>query len=490
MKKLDFKTIIPSFGFPKRDLIAIELSSTALKIAHIKPNAQAIEILNLLSRSIKDAPDEEIARIIKMSLSELKVKNPFLVDVIPAHAVITKNIEVPSLNPQEIKEIINLQAGRHTPYSRDEIIVDYLNVGVHKHSYSKILLLIVTRNVIRRHFEIVEAAGAKIERVLLSPEGIAAVCDKTLHVESREAPITLLTIDELYTDFSIVFKEKVTFIRSIPIGAQHLMEEEEKFKAKFAEEVKSSLETYQSEDIEKPPRAIVLVAPSEELQGLVPIVHEVARLPVKIVPYLKNMVFSNELFEKIAMNKYLSFCGVVASLASYKELKIDLIPDEIKFRKSLEERASELLKTGMLALTGFVLIFLILLTKIYFDTLYLKKLDSKYAPVNREAQKLENDFSKISRLKSCLAKRGFSLEALTELYNLVTDEIRLSDIRFEEQGKFTLRGTAATTSDVFSFVEKMSKTKYYNDVKTKYTTKRREGTKDVTDFEITSLLVK
>jgi hypothetical protein len=32
----------------------------------------------------------------------------------------------------------------------------------------------------------------------------------------------------------------------------------------------------------------------------------------------------------------------------------------------------------------------------------------------------------------------------------------------------------------------MNKSKYFKDVKTKYTSKRKEGAKDVTDFEISS----
>jgi hypothetical protein len=40
-------------------------------------------------------------------------------------------------------------------------------------------------------------------------------------------------------------------------------------------------------------------------------------------------------------------------------------------------------------------------------------------------------------------------------------------------------------SVVFSFVDSMEKSKIFKDVKTKYTSKRKDGTKDVADFEIT-----
>jgi hypothetical protein len=43
-------------------------------------------------------------------------------------------------------------------------------------------------------------------------------------------------------------------------------------------------------------------------------------------------------------------------------------------------------------------------------------------------------------------------------------------------------------STVFSFVENMGKSRYFREVKTKYTTKRQEGKKDVTDFEVNALI--
>ena len=45
-------------------------------------------------------------------------------------------------------------------------------------------------------------------------------------------------------------------------------------------------------------------------------------------------------------------------------------------------------------------------------------------------------------------------------------------------------------SIVFAFVDSLEKSSYFKDVKTRYTTKRKDGTRDVTDFEINCLLEK
>ena len=77
---------------------------------------------------------------------------------------------------------------------------------------------------------------------------------------------------------------------------------------------------------------------------------------------------------------------------------------------------------------------------------------------------------------------------MTELHRLTPSEMALTDIRLDEQRKFSIKGTAEAMSAVFSFVDSMEKSKYFRDVKTKYTTKRRDGMKEFTDFEITAAI--
>jgi len=211
-------------------------------------------------------------------------------------------------------------------------------------------------------------------------------------------------------------------------------------------------------------------------------------LPTRCVPYLRNVLIPEGVLKVVSSARQFSFLNVIASLLACEDMKVDLIPEEIKLSKSLEERGRELIKSGILILTIFVLLFSLLVSSIYFNNAYLKKLNTKYQSLSQEAKELENDISKVSLIRNYLSTRGYSLEILTELYNVTPEDIELSDIRFDGQGKLTIRGTAESMSTVFSFVDNMEKSKYFKEVKAKYTSKRKEGLKDVTDFEIACLL--
>lgn len=474
----------------KQEFIGIDFSSNTLKLVHASGFSNKRRIVNLLSRDITGLPDAEISKVIRACFDNLAVKDANIINTVPSHLILSKNIEIPSIDREVIKKIVDLQAPRHTPYSHEEIISDYIDLCTYKHTYTKILLVIVARNVIKRQFEMLEKAGLKLGSVLLAPESLAWSISKILKVETEGSPAAVLHIDEDFTDFSVVFKNKVLFIRSIPIGARNLLNEKEKFVMRFIEEIKRSLEAYQSEEIESYPKIIVLTGAIEELRDLETVLNNNLHLSAKIVPYFSSLMIPDEILRTAFKTRYPSFLNVIAPLLAWEQAAVNFIPEEIKIKRSLEERGRDLIKIGVFTFTIFILAFFILITKIYFKSAYLKSLSNKYQTLDQESQKLEADSSKVKTIRDYLSNRGFFLEVLTELHNVTPLDLELNDIRFDEQNKFSVRGAAESMSTVFSFVDSMKKSKYFQDVKTKYTTKRKEGLRDLTDFEITALLNK
>ncbi len=484
---LDPRSLLPFKRAGEDLMVGIDFSSHTLRFLTLRVSPHKVEVTRLVNRPIGGLSDEEIAKTIRAAAAELKLANATVIDVLASSLVITKNIEIPSTNPSEIKEIIGLQAGRHTPYSREEIIVDYIDIGTFKRSYTKILLVIIARHLVKRHFEVLERAGLKLEQVHLAVEGVSWAIPNLLKIDCKDAPLGFLHIDEQSTDFAVVLDAKPLFIRSIPIGIQQLLDDPVQVPPKFAEEVKSSLESYQGEDIERPVQAVLVTGAVEELKNLTAVMAERVHVPVRSVSYARSVTFGNEAFNRAGLIPQVSFLGVISCVCASRQMRLNLIPEEVRLRKALEERGRELMKAGILCLSVFVLIFCILLAKIVFSNAYLKRLGDKYQPLMQEASQLDQSFGRLSFIRNYLMKRGLSVEVLRELHSLVNDDIRLSDIRLDEQGRCTIRGSAESMSVVFSLMEDMEKSRFFDEVKTKYTTKRREGSRDVTDFEIVSL---
>jgi Tfp pilus assembly PilM family ATPase len=490
MHGINIRKINPLSGMGGREFIGVDFNSNTLKVAHLRPGYNKMEIAHLFSWDISGFSDEDISKLLRTAFSDLKLKKPCIINIVPSNLVITKNIEIPSSDSQEIKEIINLQAGRHTPYSREEIIVDYIDIGTYKHKYSKVLLVIVTRGAIKRQFDILTKAGFGLDNILFAPEGLVWFVSKILRLETAVSPRSIVHIDESVTDFVVIFNDRPVFVRSIPIGSQHLINERDRYEAKFIEELKRSLEAYQSESIEKNPDMVVLSGAVEEIKNLDVALNKGLHLPVNVEQYYKHFSIAGDVLKKASTDKHLSFLNVIASILGRENIKVNLMPEEARLNKSVEERGRDLIMAGILVLTLFVLVCFILVSKIYFKNSYLARLSVKEQELSKEAGVLEKNFTEIGLVRKYLSGRGYSLEVLNELYSLISLDIEAGDIKFDDQGRFSVRGVANSMSAVFSFVDRMEKSKYFKDVKTKYTTKRKEEGRDVTDFEIIAALEK
>lgn len=474
----------------QKDIIGIDFSADELTISQMQDTGKTREFVNLAQYTIAKASEDEIAQMIVKAFSDFNIKNPYVVNVVPLHLTITKNLEIPSLDVSEIKEIIDLQSGRQTPYAREEIIVDYINIGTYRKSYTKILLVIVTRSAIKKQFDIMSKAGLKIEKVAFAPEGVSRACYSQLKKESKDLPVGILHIDSDFTDFIVSLKGVPIFTRNIPIGVKHLVSDQEKSEKKFLEELKNSLETYQSEDIDKSPQLLILTGATEKIADLEKLLRTDIHMPLQVVPYFEVIPLSEDLAKMPNLTRNVSFFNITGASLSLKSMKVSLIPEEIKLKRSFEARAQELIKMSVFIICLLLIAGSFFSSKLYFKGQYLKKLKKQNAVIIEEAQILEKAMDKMRIVKHYLANRGYSLEVIVAIYDILPKEIMLTNIKLDTEKKLHLKGTARAMSNVFSFVSDLEESDYFSNVKTNYTTSRKKDDEDWADFGISCILEK
>jgi Tfp pilus assembly PilM family ATPase/Tfp pilus assembly protein PilN len=478
--------VFPQIGI--HDLVSVNLSGDNVKLLYARSSPTRKELIDLVSYEIQGLSDEEITNSLRTSLNTLKLHAPDVIVTVPSHATIAKNIEIPSLIRQEIMEIVDLQAGRHTPYSREEIIIDYIHIGTFRENYTKILLIIVTVSVVRRQIEILENAGLKIEKVYFSPEIIAHVLSGILKLGQGEAVQTIVHIDANFSDFINISKGKVIFVRSIPIGRHHLRSEPERYRMRFIEEIKKSMETYQSEDIGSMPEEMILTGAVREGDEIQDLLSKMLFMPVTIFHYLTHAPMgSDELKKSLAVGQD-SFLDVIAPVISPGHVSVNLIPEEIKLRKKFEEKSKELVTSGVYILTILALLCLVFIGQIFVKASYLKQLTDKYQPVIESSKRLEKSFSQMRSIKMELKNRDAAINVLAELHKLLPDDIQLSAIKFSFDGNLTLEGNSRTMGTVFSFIGDMEESDRFKSVESRRTTKRKIGEGEIVDFDIICIL--
>jgi len=471
-------------NFRKNDFLGIDIANETLIIAHMVIQFNKKELVNIFSSDIKGLSEESVAERIKTFIEKSRIKNPAILGIIPSHFAITKNIEVPSTDPREIKEIINLHANRQTPYGRDEIVVDYINIGLYRENYTKILQVIVTKNFVNRYTGILEKVGFQPQRMFLIPDAIARFYSIFLSLKTKSAPKIILHIDAATTDFIVVFRQNVIFLRSMPVGGRQLLEGKEQNQDFFIDEFRNTIEAYKSEGIEE--TAIDEVIFTEErpwLDNLIILMQGFFSAKIKTLPYLKEIPAAGEIKTQIKASPA-SFLKVIAPLLVFEKLVVDFTPQEAKLSREIKEKGRDVIKVGISLMIALVLICSISLIKIYFKTTYLKSLDEKYHSLNQEAKELDRSLDRIRMVRKYLDRRGYSLEFLKELYGVTPADIRYNEIRFQGSGDFSLSGTARSMSRIFSFISALDKTKFFKNAKAKYTKTKEEEGGTVADFKI------
>ncbi len=471
-----------------KDIIGIDLSEDKLLISQLKYSRGKKEFVKLVHYSTEGMKEEDISRLLIKTINELKVKRPFIVSVIPLHLTITKNLEIPSLDAHEIKEIVDLQSGRQTAYSREEIIVDYINIGIYKQSYTKILLVIVARDAAKRQFNIIENAGFKVQNMVFAPEGITQICFESQNKELQNVPVGIVHVDSNFTDFIISLRGIPIFTRSIPIGAKHFTEDKAKAGTKFVEEIKSSIETYQSEDIDSAPQLITVTGAIEHVRELKAMLTATVLVTIQNIVYFDCLPLHQNCRPIEALVQNVSFLNITSVFLTTRSLKVSLIPEEIKLKRVFEERTRQLVRMTVNFMIIMLLVGSFFISKAYFEGEYFKRLKEYNETIKAEARILERSMERIRIIKHYLKNRGYALQVIAALYDIVPKNIMLTSIKMDPQRNLNLKGTGRAMSDVFSFVSALETSDYFSNVQTNYTTSRKQGGKDWADFGISCVL--
>lgn len=464
--------------------LSIVLTDDAVKIAHLKGMPNNAEVANLFFREIKGMPDDEIAGIVAGATASFGLRRPEAICVLSSSLVTTKNIEIPSLDPKEIASIIELQAGRHTPYSREEIIIGYINFGIYQKNYSKVLLAIVNRKVVMRQVDILENSGVRVVKVLFGPEVRAGFYAQTLSLDAEPKPTGILDVDAFSTDFTITLRGTAIACRNIPIGVRQLSEESPGSYERFISEFKQSLDSYQSEDIEQLPGEYILSDAGDDQETLKEALLNTLSIGSRIVRYTEKISLADAAKQVLITKRKVTFLDVVAPLLTADKAQIDFLPDEIRVQRSLEEQGREGVKFGALILVFLVVIGFMVMSKLYFKGALLEKIKAEYTGAQDEAKKLEEVSTKTRLVKAYLMSRLMPLEAVTELYRIIPNDVYLNSLVIDEKGKISIDGTSDSMSQVFALVGSLENSELFKGVKTKSTTAKKERGKDVAAFEI------
>ncbi|MBH0202861.1 MAG: 30S ribosomal protein S4 [Nitrospira sp.] len=169
-KKL-FETDIVGMLTPRRQLVGLDIGSSAIKVAQLKESKgryflQKFGVKPLEPEVIVDGTVMDEGRVvsaIQELFKEVNVKNKHVAISISGHAVIVKKISLPPMPDEELEGQVKLAAEQYIPFDINEVNIDFhvlsLDASEDQQGDMSVILVAAKKDKINELTELVKAAG-------------------------------------------------------------------------------------------------------------------------------------------------------------------------------------------------------------------------------------------------------------------------------------------------------------------------------------------
>ena len=234
----------------QKTTVVVEIGNDWLKIAEYTPSSKEGVITKLALQKLAFVK-ENISVAISKVFKDLSLNKEGVVLCIPRHLITMRVLDLPSTDMKEINDMINLQIGKQTPYSKEEIVSAHKTIYGNKEGYTKVILAIAHRGIVNARIDTLKSAEITVGKVLVSSEGVynwfnlSYIKDNKLNDSET---IALLDIDSNYSDFLAIRNGKLVFTKNIFLGANHFADKPELWRDKLIEELKRCVKRYYTEE--------------------------------------------------------------------------------------------------------------------------------------------------------------------------------------------------------------------------------------------------
>ena len=467
-------------------LTVLSLDGQWLKLLQLEGAVGARRITKLLVCPVEGAGAEEILKAFQEACATEGVVPREVLIANPTHLCTIRLFSLPSTDSKEIRDIVSLQAEKHTPYAKEEILTDFKVLDRDRSGYSKVLLVIAHQDVVHRSVRVVETSGFPLDRVGCELEGLVnwfQLVKKKAGPPASADGVVIIEVDGSTTTVLVMQRGQLQFHRSLATGAEQLAEDPAQSGQRLVGELQRSLEAVEAEGMTGKIQEVILTGRIERLGELKTLMEQGLDVPVHLVSPWTGSELSEAARQASERLPEVSFASLVGLALSPSQL--DLTPEATKLRHAFEARAKALVTLGCQVVAALVLVSVLMVGRAQKQQRYYEALRSLYRQTTQEAATVEEGLRQLEFVQERLRHRGELLEAVSTLARFSAEGIKWDSLTFTEGEGLLLKGTSVELPKVYEFVAGLDGDPLFGQVEAKCVSKRKAGEQDVADFEIT-----
>jgi Tfp pilus assembly PilM family ATPase/Tfp pilus assembly protein PilN len=442
--------------------IIVEIGNDWLKLVHAVPHRGGVALARVCLQKLESG-DVLSPQVVADAVARLKLPRMPVIACLPRQAVNIRTLELPSTDPAEIADMVDLQVGKQTPYSKDEIVSDYRLVASRREGYSRVVLAIVQRSVLRQRYHLLEEAGLDVKSMSVSSEG---VLNWVRGAGPSSGVAAVLDLDSYYADFSVVGDGELLFTRSILVGANDLLADYPRWREKIAEEVRRSFEIFDGEMPGVAVERVVVTGAGPRVDGLPAYLGERLGMPAEGSDSLACIArLPEEPDVRSGAYRPVSLTALVGIALAPGALQFNLVPDSLRLRKGLELKARYLAGFGILVMAALLSASLLANLRIFLLRDRLRQVQDELRDTGPAAAQVA-DMQKLVRL---VAERQdprlAAVSLLQEVHRRVPPNLLLDSLEISmSKNQIALGGTAGQRRDISQLIKNLEASEILKDV--------------------------
>jgi len=212
-------------------VLGIDIGSQKIKVAEIRSQGKAPVVTAL---GIIDTPEgavdhtgvynsDAVGAALKQVLSQSGASSPVAIVSIAGQAsVLVRTVEVPRMNPQELKDHMQWEINRNIPFAESNVVSDFKALGDEDPNSANmdVVMAIAPQSAIDTMIACVKKAGRNMGAIDVEPLGLARSLQANYESELSGQTICLVDVGHKTTAINIYKDGKLLMPRQVPIGGE------------------------------------------------------------------------------------------------------------------------------------------------------------------------------------------------------------------------------------------------------------------------------
>jgi type IV pilus assembly protein PilM len=234
---------IPNIGldilrslFPaSKELVGLDIGSHSVKLVEIVETPKKGYILNrfsmipLLKGVVVDGvpvEEQELAMKIKDLFKQAKCKHKGIVTSLSGHSVIVKKVSFPTMEENELRDLIKDEVGKYLPFENtEEVSFDFQILGENEYNPSQmdVILVAAKNDIVTGYTDAIKAAGFKAIIMDVDSFALETMYEENYEFEENELAV-LINIGASMTNINVVKGGVSVFTRDFTLAGNSITE--------------------------------------------------------------------------------------------------------------------------------------------------------------------------------------------------------------------------------------------------------------------------